>query len=97
LPALNAMIDVTTVRTAVLRFHPPLIIYAMLGVLALMCALLAGFGMAARQRPSTVHVLGFAIVFAFTVCVILDLEYPRAGFIRLDATDYWLHRLRHSM
>ena len=49
LPALNAMIDITTTRTMAGQMHPPAIIFAMLIVLALTGALLAGVGMGGRQ------------------------------------------------
>ena len=50
LPALNAMIDMTTTtRTLATHMHPPLPIFAMLFVLALAGALLAGHGMAAEH------------------------------------------------
>jgi hypothetical protein len=43
------------------------------------------------------HMLGFALVVAFTVYVIMDLEYPRLGLIRVDAFDQALVDLRESM
>jgi hypothetical protein len=43
------------------------------------------------------HVFGFAAIIAITVYVILDIEYPRAGFIRVDAVDQVLIELRGSM
>ena len=41
--------------------------------------------------------LGFALVMAFSVYVILDIEYPRFGLIRVDAFDQALVDLRESM
>ena len=41
--------------------------------------------------------LGFALFMAVTVYVILDLEYPRLGFIRVDAVNQVLVELRESM
>jgi hypothetical protein len=41
--------------------------------------------------------LGFALVIAFAVFVILDIEYPRLGLIRVDAFDQALVDLRVSM
>ena len=41
--------------------------------------------------------LAFAGIIAITVYVILDIEYPRAGLIRLDAFDQGLVELRESM
>jgi hypothetical protein len=41
--------------------------------------------------------LCFAAAMAVTVYVILDLEYPRFGLIRVDAFDQALVDLRESM
>ena len=97
LPALNQMIDITTTRKMATMMHPPLVVFFMLGALALVSALLAGYGMAAGGQRSWVHVLGFAAVVAATVYVIVDMEYPRFGMIRVDAVDQVLRDLRHSM
>lgn len=97
LPALNAMIDITTTRTEATRMHPPVIIFAMLGTLTLACSLFAGYGMAARQRLNPLHAAGFALVLAVTVYVIIDLEYPRVGLIRMTDSDQALVDLRKSM
>ena len=97
LPALNQMIDITTTRVMATRMHPPLAVFLMLGALALMTALLAGHGMAGAGRRSWVHVLGFALIVAATVYVIVDMEFPRFGIIRVDAVDQVLSDLRQSM
>jgi hypothetical protein len=91
------MIDITTTRVMATRMHPPLVVFLMLGALALMSALLAGHGMASAGPRSWVHVLGFAIIIATTVYVIVDMEYPRFGMIRVDAADQVLMDLRQSM
>ena len=96
LPALNSMIDITTTRTMMSQFHPPMIIFILLIVFSLVAALLAGYEMAAGSR-SWVHIIGFSLVLAMTVYVILDVEYPRIGFIRIDQADQVLIDLRKSM
>jgi hypothetical protein len=96
-PALNQMFDIATTRTAAVLMHPPAIVFIMLGVLALMSALLAGFAMAGGKSRSWIHVLGFALIMAVTVYVILDLEFPRLGLIRVDAADRVLFELRDRM
>lgn len=68
----------------------------MLGVLALFGGILAGFAVAAKER-SWVHSILFAVTLAGAVYVILDIEYPRPGFIRLDKADQVLVELRESM
>lgn len=49
-PALNEMFDIASTRTAAAQVHPPTIIFLMLGVLALMSSLLAGYAMAGASR-----------------------------------------------
>lgn len=90
LPAVNQMIDVARTRLAATRIHPPPVVYGMLAVMALIGALLAGYHMAGGKARSWLHTVGFAAVIAATVYVILDIEYPRLGFIRVDAVDQML-------
>jgi hypothetical protein len=97
LPALNQMIDITTTRTQSALRHPPMVIFGMIAALLLTASLLAGFDMAGGKYPSSVHIFGFAIVMAVTVYVILDLEYPRLGSIRMESSDQVLTQLRESM
>lgn len=97
LPALNAMIDITTTRLMATRIHPPTIIFTMLLALALAGALLAGYGMAGAKTRSWTHVLGFAAAMAVALYVILDLEYPRLGLIRVSDFDQVLVDLRATM
>jgi hypothetical protein len=96
LPALNEMIDITTTRVVATQNHPPAIIFIMLGGLSLLSALLAGYGMSCRGR-SWLHVLTYAAIISITLFVILDLEYPRRGLIRVDSADRVLIELKQSM
>ncbi len=97
LPALNAMIDITTTQVMATQMHPPVIIFVMLFGMALAASLLAGYGMTGSKKRSRFHMLGFALVLAVAVYVILDIEYPRLGLIRVDAFDQALIDLRQSM
>jgi hypothetical protein len=97
LPALNEMFNITTTRTMARKMHPPAIIFVMLGVLPLASSLLAGYGMATGKKRSWMHMLGFVVIMAGTVYVILEIEFPRLGFIRLDAIDHVLGELRERM
>ena len=96
LPALNAMIDITTTRFAAMQFHQPGAIFLMLGILSLIAAMLAGYQMSTPARRSWFHVLLFVATFTLVIYVILDLEYPRHGLIRVDAADALLKDLRAS-
>ncbi len=97
LPAINAMSDITTRRTMAARMHPPTIVFVMLFVVALVSALLAGYGLGAGKRRKWVHVLGFAVTLALVIYVVLDVEYPRLGLIQVGDFDQALVALRASM
>jgi hypothetical protein len=97
LPALNAMIDITTTRLAAGEMHPPLIVFAVLGVVSLGCALLAGYEMGASETRSWLHLLGYAVGVAFILYVIADFEYPRVGLIRIESFDRYLVDVRNAM
>ncbi len=97
LPALNNMIDIATTRTMALQVHPPRIIYILLFGLGLICSLLAGYRMSVGQRRSWLHILGFAVITVIIAYVVLDVEYPRAGLIRLETADQLLVKVRESM
>ena len=96
-PAINEMIDVTTAREAALRTHVPMALFVLLVLLSFACSFFAGLGMAKQSRPSRVHMIAFAVTLAVTAYVILNLEFPRAGFIRLDAMDALLAQVRAGM
>ena len=97
LPALNNMIDITTTRTMALQIHPPRIIYVLLFGLGLICSLLAGYRMAGGHHRSWLHILGFTVLTVIIVYVMLDMEYPRSGLIRLESGDQLLVNLGESM
>jgi hypothetical protein len=97
LPALNEMFDITTTRTMAIQKHPPTIIFVMLFALSLGCSMLAGYGMAPGRERSLTHMLGFAVITAMAVYVIIDLEFPRLGVIRVDKADKFLVELRATM
>jgi hypothetical protein len=97
LPPINEMFDVATTRLVAMQSHPPSVIFVMLGSTAVLAALLAGYGMAGRKSRRVLHPFVFAVVMAFSIYVILDLEYPRLGLIRIDAADQILTDVRHAM
>jgi len=96
-PALNSMFDLSTTRTMANKIHPPPVVFGMLLALALITALLTGYDLSHSEKRNWIHVLGFSLILAVTVYVILDIEYPRLGFIRIDAIDEVMTQLRASM
>ncbi len=97
LPPMNEMFDISQARRLATRIHPPAIIYVMLALVALAGALLAGYGMAGFQRRSWLHMIAFSLTIAASAYLILDLEYPTLGLIRVDRFDRALLELRATM
>jgi hypothetical protein len=97
LPAINSMIDVTTARSVALHTHLPALIFVLLMMVAYLSALLAGYAMAKRRARSWLHMVVYALVTAITIYAVVDLDYPRAGFIRIGAADQALTQLRESI
>ena len=53
--------------------------------------------MARAKTRNWLHLAAFAVLTALAFYVILDIEHPRRGFIRIDALDQALVDLRKSM
>ena len=98
IPAVNDMIDITSTRDVMLYSHIPAVVMAAVLVLAAVCAMLTGNGLARKKRAGlSLHTLGFALVLAATIYLIFDLDYPRAGLIQLDYADQALADLLKTM
>jgi len=97
LPALNDMIDVTSTRLTAIQSHPPIIIFLLLGALSLASASIVGFGMTKSRSLSYFHVVGFALMAALALMVILDIEYPRYGLVTLDKPHQLLNDLEERI
>lgn len=97
LPALNDMFDITTTRAMATLNHPPSVVFVLLAVLILVGALLVGFDMAGSGERSWLHIIVFASIMALAVFVIVDLEYPRQGLIRVNDADQAMQVLLASM
>jgi hypothetical protein len=97
LAALNDMIDITTTRYVAMLTHPPLAIYIVLGFFVLASSLLAGYGMGKSDKRNWTHRLLFSATLALAMYIILDLDYPRLGLIRINTMDQIMVDLRNSM
>ena len=95
--ALNDMIDITTTMTMATQNHPPLAVYLLLIGLSLVGSLLVGYDMSGSRTRTRLHTVAFAAIMSLALYVILDLEFPRLGLIRVDAADQVLVDLRKSM
>jgi hypothetical protein len=98
LPPLNQMSEIATTRTIAGLTHTPKLIMVMLLILSLVCSLLAGYVIAGSQtRQVGLHLVAFALVMTATIYVIVDLDYPRFGIIRVDFADKALEDLLTRM
>jgi hypothetical protein len=97
IPALNTMFDIATTRAMATRNHPPVIVFLLLFGISLVGALLVGYGTAVNKRRRWFHRLVFAAMLSLTVCVIVDLELPYVGLIRVDSGEQVLVELRQRM
>src|SRR5262249_28810865 len=97
LPAMNSTIDTSNTRTWAALTHPPVIIYGLLFVIALICAFIAGNSLAdARSNVGASH-LEFCPAYEPEHFVTLEIEYPRIAFINIEKYDQALIDVRQSM
>jgi hypothetical protein len=95
--ATNDMFDASTTVTVAQNAHPPPAIYIFLGALALLCACIVGINLGDGGGRAWFHQVLYAVVMTATLYVIVDLEFPRVGYIRLDQIDSLLQAQRASM
>ena len=98
LPALNSMFDIASTRVAVHELHPPMTIFGMIIALTWVSGLLLGYTLAGMKGRHRLHAVIYSAVIAGTFFVIMDIEHPREGLIRVDGRDdAVLHSVRDSM
>jgi hypothetical protein len=97
LPSMNEMFDAAESELLARRIHPPRLIFVMLGISALAGALFAGYGLASGPARNWMYMIGIAATVAIAMYAIVELEYPRLGLVRVDATDQALTDLRATM
>jgi hypothetical protein len=95
LPPLNEWMDLTTKRHSLDLIGTPPMVLPMLCVMSLSGAVLMGIH-SARSPRSKLHIAMFAGVITFSVYVILDLNQPRKGLIRIDTIDQTMKELVQS-
>jgi hypothetical protein len=97
LSALNDMFGAVEAERMARRIHPPNIIFAMLGIAALTTALFAGYALASGVTRNWIYMIGVAATIAIATYVILELEYPRLGLVRVNTMDRAVLELRATM
>jgi len=97
LSSMNEAFDTASTRDVFFNTHPDRSIFILLGVAIVGSAVLAGYGMGVKQTRSWLHVLSFVLLTTAAVFVILAIEFPRTGFIRVDAQEEALVELQMKM
>lgn len=97
LPALNDMFGSVERERVARIMHPPMLVFVMLGIAALASALFAGYGMAVGAHRNWMYIIGIAAAVSIAAYVVLELEFPRLGLVRVDEFDQTLHDLRTTM
>ncbi|MBR8831249.1 MAG: hypothetical protein Cpurp_08600 [Chlorogloea purpurea SAG 13.99] len=87
LSSTNEMIDVANERLQASRIHPPAIVYILLFGLAIISAFLVGQDMAVNKTRPLLYMVTFCVTISGITYIILDLENPRLGLIRIDSGD----------
>jgi hypothetical protein len=92
IPALNAMIDITTSRRAAGEANIPDSIQFLLIFLCVCSTFLMGYER--KNRIDMLVVVGFSLMLALTVFTIIDLDRPRSGLVNLDEANSKIVELR---
>ncbi len=92
IPALNAMIDITTTRRAAGEATIPDSIMYFLFILCLCSSFLLGYDR--KNKFDWIVVIGFALMLSATVFTIIDLDRPRSGLIDMDSPNQKIIELR---
>jgi hypothetical protein len=95
LSALGDIDRISTISSTSPYLHPPFIIFVVLLLLSLVSAFLLGYQASTFARKSWVHLGLFVIFLAVVSYLIVALEYPRVGAIRIgDMQDFIRERHR---
>ena len=62
-----------------------------------MSAFLASYALQGKDSWRSFHVIAFALISSLTVYIIIDLEFPRLGFIKESGFDSYLTDVRNEI
>jgi len=94
-PAANEVIDLSTTREWLRRYHMPPSVAWLLGLSLVLCGAVTGHALGQAGRRHVGLALGLNLLILFVAFVVLDFDRPRRGLIRVDQTP--LIQLRESM
>ena len=94
-PAANEVVDLSTTREWIRRYHMPAAVVLLLALSITICSAMVGHALGEAGRRRVGLSLGFNLLIILVVFVVLDFDRPRRGLIRVDQTP--LIQLRESM
>jgi hypothetical protein len=97
LPAVSAVFSTVESERLARVFHPPPLVFALLGLTALAASLFAGYAMASAAPRNWLHMIGVAATIAVAWYAIAQLEFPRLGRVKVGDLDRALTELRATM
>ncbi len=97
LPGFIDMFEAAHTGYYITLVHPPIIIFALLISLAILGAFLVGYTSAESKHDWPLHSICYVLLTAFTIYIIINMEYPRLGFIGLNNFDHILMIVRDKM
>jgi hypothetical protein len=97
LPAINVFIDLSATRSVANNLHMPGPLAGLMVAFALLSAFLAGRAHERLSGPMLLRSVLFSAIVASTFYTLADLDFPRAGLIRIDFSDQALLQLQRSM
>lgn len=96
IPALNMMINSTTLRLEGERAKVPESILIMLCILALISAFYSGYSEGRKGKIDWLVQFGFCLLISLVILFIFDLDRPRRGFVQLDMQNQTIIELRKN-
>lgn len=97
IPALNQVFDIENMRLKIMQLHPPKYIFMLLIFVSLVAIFFIGSHIHSRQTASRAHIVFYSVVISLIIFTIIDMEYPRLGFIRVSSFDQVLIDLKGSL
>jgi hypothetical protein len=94
---LNEMIDIVSTRRMASMLHPPAIVFFALALMSALASFVAGHATGMGGHRSTLHTLLFVVAIGGAVYSIIEIEYPRLGFVTIHGADVMLIDLRTQL
>lgn len=97
MPAFNDMFETAHMGFYLTQIHPPIVIFILLITLAALGAFLVGYNSADNKQKRPLHSICYVFLTALVIYVIINMEFPRIGFINLGVFDNILLDVRNHM